>query len=306
MVVNALFPVLALMFIGGLVKRFRILDDAFFSNSDKLVYFILFPVLLFWKIGAAPIDGEVNWGYLLASLAAVFSVFLLSLLFIRFARVERFKAGSFNQSCYRFNTYIGMAVVINLFGEKGVQLFSILVGLLIPCINIMSVSALVWYGGKDDSVAGRILSAFKNMLTNPLIIACSTGLVYAWFVGGFPTYVDNTLKLLSSTTLPLALLSIGAAITFQGVRKNAFLAFVAAGMKLVILPLTGLAFLAFFHVDGLPWKVSMLFFTLPTSTAIYVLSSQLNSDTETASAAIGLSTCCAFISMSLIINVFSH
>jgi predicted permease len=42
----------------------------------------------------------------------------------------------------------------------------------------------------------------------------------------------------------------------------------------------------------------MVFFALPTSTALYVLSSQLNSDTELASAAIALSTLLSIFSLS--------
>jgi len=45
----------------------------------------------------------------------------------------------------------------------------------------------------------------------------------------------------------------------------------------------------------------MLFFALPTSTAIYILSSQLHSDTELASAVIVMSTLLSFGSLALIL-----
>ena len=48
----------------------------------------------------------------------------------------------------------------------------------------------------------------------------------------------------------------------------------------------------------------MLFFALPTSPAIIVLSSQLNSDTEFASGAIVLSTLLSFFSMSAVLMTF--
>ncbi|MGD1971476.1 MAG: hypothetical protein PVF24_07675, partial [Desulfobacterales bacterium] len=53
MVVNNLFPVFALLLFGHLLKRAGLTHDAFLKTSDKLIYFILFPLLLFWKIGAA-------------------------------------------------------------------------------------------------------------------------------------------------------------------------------------------------------------------------------------------------------------
>jgi malonate transporter len=53
----------------------------------------------------------------------------------------------------------------------------------------------------------------------------------------------------------------------------------------------------FFRLSGVPFKVGMIYFTLPASASIYVLSAQLNSDTELASAAIVLSTILSFFSL---------
>ena len=301
MVLNALFPVIAIICAGIVLQKTHFLDAGFFRNSDRLVYFVLFPVLLFWKIGAAPLDPAQNTHYLAAIGCAVLTVFIVSLLFVRMVKMEPFKVGSFSQSCYRFNTYIGMAVVINLFDEKGVQLFGILVGLVIPFINVLSVSVLIWFSGKEQNVMDKFLGTIKSLLVNPLIIGCLCGLAYARLIGGFPSYVSNSLQLLASTTLPLALLSIGGSLTFHGVRGNFWLAMAGSCFKLVVLPLFGLFFLAIFGVTGQPWQVSLLYLSLPTSTAIYVLSSQLNSDTDLASAAIVVSTCCAFVTMSIAI-----
>ena len=48
---------------------------------------------------------------------------------------------------------------------------------------------------------------------------------------------------------------------------------------------------------------AMIFFTLPASTAIYILSSQLRSDLDLASAVIVCSTLCSFASMSLVLLI---
>jgi hypothetical protein len=70
-------------------------------------------------------------------------------------------------------------------------------------------------------------------------------------------------------------------------------------LKLVLLPVTGYFFLKIFNANALPFKVGMIYFALPTSTALYILSSQLSSDTQLASAAIALSTMLSFISLSV-------
>ncbi|WP_448873721.1 AEC family transporter [Desulfobulbus propionicus] len=298
---NALFPVLALIVFGWLVRRWHITDVAFHRTSDKLVYFVFFPLMLFWKIGAAPLQFKDNWHYLPAAALAVVIVCGLSLLYIRLRPVPDFQAGSFNQGCYRFNTYIGMAVLINTFGQTGVQLYGILIGLIIPLINVLCVSILIWYGGSGAGQGNRFAITLKHLMANPLILACVAGIVYSRLVGSFATPIDNTLKLMSQVTLPLALFSIGGSLTFANLRSNFSLALAAAGFKLVALPLVGLGLLWLFGVSGLAFQVSMLFFAQPTSTAIYILSSQLNSDTELASAVIVLSTLLSFASMALVL-----
>lgn len=298
---NALFPVLALIVFGWLVRRWQITDAAFHRVSDKLVYFVFFPLMLFWKIGSAPLQFAGSWHYLPASVLAICIVCGLSLLYIRMRPVPDFQAGSFNQGCYRFNTYIGMAVLINTFGQTGVQLYGILIGLTIPLINVLCVTILIWYGGSDSGQENRLTLTLKHLVTNPLILGCIAGIVYARLLGAFPTPVDNTLKLMSQVTLPLALFSIGGSLSFTGLRNNFRLALAAAGFKLVALPLIGLCLLWLFGVSGLAFQVSMLFFAQPTSTAIYILSSQLNSDTELASAVVVLSTLLSFASMALVL-----
>jgi len=299
---NALFPVLALILFGTAVKHWRITDDVFLRTSDRLVYYVFFPLMLFWKIGSAPLHFDDGWRYLLASALAVLAVCGLSLLYIRLRPVVPFQAGSFNQGCYRFNTYIGMAVLINAFGEAGVQLYGILIGLIIPMINVLCVSVLIGYDTNGGSQNGSRLGAtIKSLVANPLIIACVGGIVYSRTIGSFAVPIDNTLKLMSQVTLPLALFSIGGSLTFTNLRDNMSLALASAVFKLAVLPLLGLFFLWLFGVTGLAWKVSMLFFALPTSTAIYILSSQLHSDTELASAVIVMSTLLSFGSMALIL-----
>mgnify|MGYP001304149912 CR=1 FL=1 len=299
---NALFPVLALILFGAAVKHWRLTNDTFLRTSDRLVYFVFFPLMLFWKIGSAPLHFDDGWRYLAASILAVLTICGLSLFYIRLRPVTAFQAGSFNQGCYRFNTYIGMAVLINAFGEAGVQLYGILIGLIIPLINVLCVSVLIWYDtGDGNQNGGRLATTIRSLVANPLILACIAGILYAKTVGSFPTPIDNTLKMMSQVTLPLALFSIGGSLTFSNLHANMRLALVAAGFKLMALPIVGLFFLWIFGVTGLAWKVSMLFFTLPTSTAIYILSSQLRSDTELASAVIVMSTLLSFGSMALVL-----
>jgi malonate transporter len=298
-VLNNLFPVFVLLFFGHLLKRFGFTHAVFLKTADKLIYFIFFPAMLFWKIGATASERIGDPGLYKAAVCAVASIYILSSLYIKIFKVPAYQAGSFSQSCYRFNTYIGMAVVINALGEDGIRYFGILIGLIIPIINIFAVTTLSWYAEKKVSLLQRVLLTVKALVSNPLIIACFAGMLYSKMVGAFPVFIDSTFRLASSITLPLALLSIGGALTTASIKSYFKLSLVACLFKLVILPAAGYYFLSVFDVTGIAFKVGMIYFTLPTSTALYILSSQLSSDTQLASSAIALSTMLSFISLSV-------
>ena len=299
MILDSLFPVFTIIVLGHILKRFGMTNDLFLSKSDRLIYFILFPILLFWKIGTAPPATIMNFDYCLAALSAVTVVFVLSILYIKICRVGEFQAGTFSQSCYRFNSYVGMALVLSAFGEAGGRYFGILIGIIIPWINVMAVTVLIWFSGRRFTLWKQVQVTFKAVFTNPLFVACVAGFIYSNTLSAFPTSIDNTFSLLSQFTIPLALLSIGGALTLKSLKTYFNLSVVASGFKLLVLPLTGYFMLSFFNVSGIPFNVSMVFFTLPTSTAMYVLSSQLNSDTVLASASIFMSTILSFFSLSL-------
>ena len=298
-VLNALFPIFGLLILGSLLKRFGLTSESYLKVSDKLVYFIFFPIMLFWKVGGAPQGGGDQALFVAVTLLALVSMFGLSALVIRFGPVSPFEAGSFSQSCYRFNTYIGVAVILNSLGEAGIAYFGILIAITIPLVNVFAVATLIWHSGYEGDVRKRGMIFIKALIGNPLIIGSLAGAIYARLVGGFPEFIDNTLQLMSMVTLPLALLSIGGALSFRGVRKYLPLSLLGACLKLAIFPSLGFLFYYLFQIDGVAFKTGMIFLCLPASTTIYVLSSQLNSDTELASASIVISTLLSFGSLSV-------
>ncbi len=298
MVLNSLFPVFALILSGSLLKRYGMTNAVFLQTADKLVYYIFFPLLLFWKIGNSSTALFSSSGLYKAVICSVLIVYGLSTAFILLFKVADYKAGSFSQSCYRFNSYIGVAIVLSALGEEGIQHFGILIGMIIPIINVLCVSTLIWFSGEKTLLINRMGQILKGLVSNPLILACLSGILYANLTQGFPPFIDSTLELCSFVALPLAMLSIGAALSLAGIRDHFKLSLIASIFKLLLLPAIGFLMLTAFGVAGVAFKVGLIYFTLPTSPALYILSSQLNSDTELASATIALSTIMSFFSLS--------
>ena len=300
-VLNSLFPIFVLLLLGGILKRQGLTTSSFLSTGDKLIYYFFFPVMLFWKIGGSTFEEGFDVRFCLATLISLVTIFLVSIVAIKLRGVSPFQAGSFSQSCYRFNTYIGVAVILNSLGGEGVKYFGLLIAFAIPLINVFAVSTLIWFSGQEFTPQRRAALTLRALVANPLILGCLAGILYSRFIGWFPVFIDNSFSLISMVALPLALLSIGGNLTFKGVRGNLSLSMIAVTLKLVLLPATGCLYYYLFDVTGIKLKVGMIFFALPASTAIYVLSSQMNSDTELASSAIVISTLFSFFSLSFVL-----
>lgn len=299
MILQHLFPVFGLLLLGVGLKRVGLIDTAFTQAADRLIYYLFFPLLLFWKIGSAPQVFTVEALRFYASvIAGILWLCLLSLGSIRLLRINAFQAGAYSQSCYRFNTYVGMAVIFSVLGETGVAQFGVLIGLIIPLINVLAVSTLIWFSDNPTARGHRLRVSAGAILKNPLILGCLAGIGYARWVNTFPVFVENTFQLAGSVTLPLALLSIGGSLTLNALRQYFPQALAASVLKLAVLPVSGLWLMHTFAVPQRMLSVGLIFFALPTSTAVYVLSSQLGGDRHFASAAIVLSTILSFVSLS--------
>lgn len=302
MILQHLFPVFALLLFGVVLKQTGMINAVFSQTSDRLIYYFFFPLLLFWKIGAAPQVFSTDAIRFYASVfIAVMTLYLLSLAGIRLLRVIDFQAGAFSQSCYRFNTYVGMAVIYSVLGEPGVAQFGVLIGMIIPLINILSVLTLTWFSNGSSSWGQRLRLSSTSIIKNPLILGCLAGILYALRVNTFPAFIENTFRLAGSVTLPLALISIGGSLTLTDLKQHFPRALAASVLKLAVLPLCGFWLMRALAVPQQLISMGLIYFALPTSTAVYVLSGQLGSDKQFASAAIVLSTALSFISLSIVL-----
>ena len=297
-VINTLFPLLSMMALGYALKRYGMTSNEFLKTLDKLVYYIFFPVMLFWKTAGSTGSDTSGVKLILAGLATVFLGSLLAYVYMRKTNMPDQARGSFFQASIRFNTYVGMATVLPVLGEEGTRLFSILVGCLIPVINVLSVAVLIWHSGRTPSLGRRMALLFRALVSNPLIIGCAAGLALSGTGYKLPTYINNFLALTASMTLPLALISMGGTLSFAGISRHWRNALAAAAIKLLVMPVAGTIMLGLFSVSGTAFKTGIIYFCLPTSTAISVLSAQLNSDVELASTAVMVSTVLCFISLS--------
>lgn len=118
---NITAPVFAMLFLGVLLKRIRLIDDNFIKVASSLVFNVCMPALLFLGIYHADLTTAVKPGVLLYFIIATLASFALSwgLAIWRSPRPDR---GIYTQGAFRGNNgVIGLALAASLYGDYGIS-----------------------------------------------------------------------------------------------------------------------------------------------------------------------------------------
>ena len=292
---QALWPLFALIVGGYFLRRRGFPGEAFWPAAERLNYFILFPALLFSNLATAPLNNPALPRLALAVLLGLGCGWLALLLVRRLRGWPAARFGVYTQGILRFNTYLGLATIGSLYGQPGLVLAALMLALLVPAVNVLSVWSLS--AGRSVSLAGLLLPILKN----PLILSCLAGVLVNLSGIGLPGGSDRLLKLLAAASLPLGLLCVGAALSPQELKgEKAGLAWNCI-LRLSAMPVLAFAVSRALQLPPMASSVLVLFFSLPTAPTAYVLTRQLGGDSHLMAGIITLQTLLAAISLPLVL-----
>ena len=298
-VVMALFPLIILIAMGYILKRTQFLTDDFWRGAEKLNYLILFPVLLFNNLAYIKLELATITQVLLA----LFIIIIISALTLWVARaffhipIARF--GVYVQSQIRFNTYIGLSIMSLLFGAQGMQMFAMMIALAIPLVNVISV--LAFSQGQGLKPAQILFSLIKN----PLILGCVIGIVFNLLQLSLFSGLEQLFKILASMSLPLGLICVGAALQFAELKHDYSRLLLNTLGRLIVMP--SLAYLICYalNLNQFETIILVVFFSLPTASASYILTRYFNGDSQLMAGVISLQTLCFAVTFPVLMVLLS-
>lgn len=295
--IMALFPLVFLIGMGYVFKRTVFLQEEFWANSEKLNYYILFPALLFSNLSSVKLDvGSMVMLYVaLIVVIVLISGVLLALKFYLHISVRRF--GVYIQSQIRFNTYIGLSLMGLMFGATGMQLFTMMIAVAIPLVNIVSVWSLT------QSAQGQLRFTLMSIVKNPLIVACVLGIAFNGSGLLMPEGISQLLKLLAGSSLPLGLISVGAALQFSQLKPDFGRVMMNSVSRLLGVPILTYFVAQGFGLAPLHIAVLVVFFALPTASASYILTRFFKGDSQLMAAIISLQTLLFALSFPLLMQL---
>ncbi|MCZ2720066.1 AEC family transporter [Marinomonas sp. 15G1-11] len=268
-----ILPVFLLLVLGIVLSRYRFPSDSFWSGVDKLVYWVLFPSLLYTKTSEVDFSNPIVGSYATVFLSTIFIVCCCVLLVNYFFKSSPPTCTSMMQAGVRFNTFIALAVAEKLYGETGLLFATLGASILIPTINVLVVVYMVIKHGKEGVNLGSLI--FKELFKNPLIISILLG-VSVNLMGlskVIPLYTIT--ELLAQATLPLVLLAVGASLQFHEVKTAWKYIGFSTLIKMVIFPGVIIWLCLLLNVTGIMAAVAVIFGAVPTATSGYALARQL-------------------------------
>jgi predicted permease len=264
-----ILPNFVLIVVGlVLARRFDFGRD-FWAGLEKLVYYVLFPALLFRSLALARIDFAATAFPIAAALGFTLAGFALSMAAGPLFGLDRKLLAAASQCGYRFNTYIGLAIAGSVYGTQGVALAAILLGVMIPLANVLAVAVLATHGSRGF---------LHELVTHPLVVASVLGLAWNALGLGLPGFADQTLALLAATALPAGLLAVGAAMRIESGQGPAAAHAWWLAVKLAAVPAVAWVLAHALGITGIEGRVLLLCAALPTATNAYILAVRMTGD----------------------------
>ncbi|WP_278490594.1 AEC family transporter [Achromobacter insolitus] len=275
------FPDFMLVALGWALRHKLNFSREFFAGTERLVYFVLFPALLFQSILRTPITAGNAAMLLQASAALIAAGVALSWLAGLALRPSPVSLASSAQCGYRFNTYIGLALSASLGGAQGQTIMALIVGFAVPMANIAAVYGLARHSG------GSLL---RELARNPLVVSTLAGLACNLAGVQLPGPLDTVLARLGAAALALGIICVGASLSWEGGKGHGPLIAWMLAVKLAALPAVALLIARLLALPPLESRMLLLFAALPTASAAYVLAMRMGGDGRMVAVLISLGT----------------
>jgi len=285
-----LLPDFMLIVIGFLICRHTALNRSVWEAAEKLVYYLLFPVLLFNSILKSNLQPLQTASLALTGVATVACGIALAFALGRWPGVDARRHASGAQAAFRFNSFIGLALAERLGGAAGLAWMALLIALCVPLCNVAAVWSLARHGGQHYG---------RELMRNPLIISTLAGLAGNLVGLRLPEAAATTLQRIGLAALPVGLMAVGAGLQFGGLRSAPGLAAALLAIRHAVLPGIAIGLAAALALPEAQRNIVIAFAALPTASSAYVLAARMGGDGPYVAGLVTLSTLLGMVSVPL-------
>ena len=291
-----LLPDFLLIVVGFVVCRYTALNRPVWDAAERLVYYLLFPVLLFNSIVKSPLQPAETLSLAAAGVGTVACGIVMALAVKRWPGVDARLHASGAQTVFRFNSFIALALAERLGGPQGLAWMALIIALCVPLCNVAAVWPLARHGGHSYG---------RELLRNPLILSTVAGLIANLIGLKFPEAVATTLQRIGLAALPVGLMAVGAGLRLGGLKASPALAAAFMSLRHAVLPMIAIGLTAALALGVEQRLIVVLFASLPTASSAYVLAARMGGDGAFVAGLVTVSTLLGMVSVPVWLAVLS-
>ncbi len=308
-ILNLSLPLFILIFIGFICAKIKPLNESALGWMNFFIIYVALPALFFQLIRKTPIQELVNYKFILATTGATVSIFIAcyligKLMFKRPASVATIQAVA---ASYANIGYIGPAITLSALGQAALIPTAIIfcfdnafLFTVVPLLMAMS-------SRQSGSLLKVFLSALKQVITHPFIMATIAGVCAAVVELKVPETIENILIMLSNAAAPAALFAMGVAIANRKAAIESMEIPILVMIKLIIHPLCAYALLIMLGPFEQSWVyTAILMACLPPALNVYVMATDYNVYTREASSIVLLGTILAVATVTYVLYLIKE
>ena len=277
---KAIIPLFILIGMGIYVRWRKMLTDTELQHVNAMVFRVFFFCMMFYNMYTTTIATAFRPRLMAFTVTALFVMLLISGIVVCTVEKDNRSRGAMLQGLFRSNfVLLGLPLVENIFGPEAVAVPTMMIAVVSPIYNIVSIFMLESFRGKGNF---SLASSFVKVLQNPMIVGALLGLFFVIAGISVPEPLLKPVRQIAYCTSPVALLILGASFRFGTVsEEKRNLAILVLG-RLLVIPALVMGTAYYMGFRGVDFVTILCIFATPCAVASFAMAQQLGSNAELA------------------------
>ncbi|MFN3857741.1 MAG: AEC family transporter [Caulobacter sp.] len=294
-------PIFTMIALGWGLKASGFIPEATWPPIERITYFVFYPGFLLPAVWRADFSSLAAGPLAIATIGGVLIVAAAVLAARPLLRLQGPTFTSVFQGSLRWNAFVFLPLAAAVYGAEGAALAALILGALIPTINVICVLVLARWG---EGQGGGARQALRGLAQNPVLWGCGAGALLNVLRVPEPEIVGATLKLLSDGALPMGLIVAGAGLNFAYLNQNKALIIAVSAVKLLVLPILMWSICRLVGGDEIAQGLALLVGSAPGAAASYVLARQMGGDAPLMAGIVAFTTVASLATIPLLLLAF--
>ena len=298
---NAVLPMCLIMALGYGTRRLGWIRREEISAINKIAFRIFLPCLLYYNVYCSDLSGSFDPLLMAYAVGGVLLTFGLSLGYTLLTEKLPERRGVMIQGMFRSNYVImGIPVATALLGADQLGTVSILIAVVVPLFNMLSVVVLEVFRGQKP----KPLHILGQIAKNPLVIGSVLGILTLAAGIRLPHILEQTIQNISAIASPLQLFLLGAFFQFSGLKTYRRELVTVSAAKLIVSPGLFLGLGALLGFRGVAFVSLIGIFASPTAVNSFTMAQQMGGDAELAGDIVVTTSAVSILTMFLWVFLF--